>query len=399
MVKKTKALFLTFYFNPDLCAGSFRASALAHELCKQPNLELHVITTMPNRYNEYKAQAENEQRSDNLKVTRIDIPSHRSGIIDQILSFWCFYSKAISLSKKENYDLILATSSRLFTAYLGAKIARSKKSILYLDIRDLARDTLVDLYRPPMNYLLDLFLKRVENYTFNSASHINVVSEGFKNYVNKNYPSVKSSVFSNGIDPEFMDFQHSDDLNFEKRLKTNLIQITYAGNIGAGQALEIIIPELAHKLKSEAFFRIIGSGSRLKALKERVQNLRLDNVIIVEPMDRKELKIEYQMCDILFMHLNDIPAFEKVLPSKIFEYAATGKPILAGVNGYAKSFLEENVTNCEIFYPGNIWEAIEAFKRTDISYENRSKFKNKFSRKLITESMVKDIMRVYQGEK
>ena len=233
------------------------------------------------------------------------------------LYLWCFYSKAISLSKKENYDLILATSSRLFTAYLGAKIARSKKSILYLDIRDLARDTLVDLYRPPMNYLLDLFLKRVENYTFNSASHINVVSEGFKNYVNKNYPSAKISVFSNGIDPEFMDFQHSDDLNFEKRLKTNLIQITYAGNIGAGQALEIIIPELAHKLKSEAFFRIIGSGSRLKALKERVQNLRLDNVIIVEPMDRRELKIEYQMCDLLFMHLNDIPAFEKVLPSKI----------------------------------------------------------------------------------
>ena len=43
--------------------------------------------------------------------------------------------------------------------------------------------------------------------------------------------------------------------------------------------------------------------------------------------------------DVLFLHLNDYSAFRKVIPSKIFEYAATGKPIVAGVSGYAAEFL------------------------------------------------------------
>ena len=46
---------------------------------------------------------------------------------------------------------------------------------------------------------------------------------------------------------------------------------------------------------------------------------------------------------ILFIHLNAYPAFEKVLPSKIFEYAATGKPILAGVSGYSADFIRNNL--------------------------------------------------------
>ena len=58
---------------------------------------------------------------------------------------------------------------------------------------------------------------------------------------------------------------------------------------------------------------------------------------------------EYQKANILFLHLNDLNSFHKVLPSKIFEYAATGKPILAGVKGYAAKFLREQVKGVEIF--------------------------------------------------
>ena len=38
----------------------------------------------------------------------------------------------------------------------------------------------------------------------------------------------------------------------------------------------------------------------------------------------------------LFLQLNNIKAFENVLPSKIFDYGSYNKPILAGVSGIAK---------------------------------------------------------------
>ena len=78
------------------------------------------------------------------------------------------------------------------------------------------------------------------------------------------------------------------------------------------------------------------------------------NVEFLNPVLRDDLMDEYQNADILFLHLNDYKAFQKVLPSKIFEYAATGKPILAGVSGYAAEFLKNEVKGVEIFNPCDV---------------------------------------------
>lgn len=64
---------------------------------------------------------------------------------------------------------------------------------------------------------------------------------------------------------------------------------------------------------------------------------------MVDPVSREEIIDEYMDSDILFIHLNDLPVFEKVVPSKIFELAAIEKPILAGVNGYPREFLSTKI--------------------------------------------------------
>ena len=80
-----------------------------------------------------------------------------------------------------------------------------------------------------------------------------------------------------------------------------------------------------------------------------IKDQQVDNVEICDPVNRDSLLIEYSNTDILFLCLNDKAAFLKVLPSKLFEYAATGKPILAGVSGYAAKFIDENIVGCEVF--------------------------------------------------
>ena len=50
-----KLLLLSFYYPPDLCAGSFRASALIEALSRNrpKDLQVTVLTTQPNRYSKF----------------------------------------------------------------------------------------------------------------------------------------------------------------------------------------------------------------------------------------------------------------------------------------------------------------------------------------------------------
>ena len=109
-------------------------------------------------------------------------------------------------------------------------------------------------------------------------------------------------------------------------------------------------------------------------------------------MPREALIKEYLAADILFLHLNDYEAFKKVLPSKIFEYAALGKPIWAGVSGYAAQFLHEEVSNVAVFSPCDTEQALRVFEQLDIRDAPRDAFVQKFSRKLIMRAMAADIL-------
>lgn len=184
-----KILILSFYYEPDLCAGSFRTTALVEQLKHLKDVELEVITTMPNRYASFSAGALNREFNENIKIHRIDLPSHKSGMLDQIKSFTTFYYEAMKIVKNEEYDVIYATSSRLFTAFLGARIAKKKTKPLYLDIRDIFVDTIKDVLSPKLVFLIKPILSLIEKYTFTSANHINLVSKGFESYFQSRYPN------------------------------------------------------------------------------------------------------------------------------------------------------------------------------------------------------------------
>ena len=122
--------------------------------------------------------------------------------------------------------------------------------------------------------------------------------------------------------------------------------------------------------------------------------LGVSNVDIVIPIERSELLIEYQNADILFLHLNSHAAFKKVLPSKIFEYAAIGKPILAGVSGFSAEFLNTYVKNSAVFEPCNLNQALDSLKLLKLRHTDRNSFIQQFSRSKIMNDMAMSIISV-----
>jgi hypothetical protein len=382
-----KILFLSFYFEPDLCAGSFRNSPLLTEVSKSlsDSGRITVITTKPNRYSSFKEDALSLEEKTNYTVHRIQLPSHQSGMKDQIIAFRTYYNEVKKIVKGEKYDLVYASSSRLFTAYLGYTIAKRQGVTLYLDIRDIFVDTMNDVLQQGIVKRLALpVLKIIEKKVFSYATHINLISGGFKDYFKKYKPTF--TFYPNGIDDIFLENECDYVSDGVKRV------ITYAGNIGQGQGLHKIIPQAAQELGDGYVFQVIGDGGAKQQLIDEVTQRSLSNVVFKNPVRRNELIDIYNHSDYLFIHLNDFDAFKKVLPSKIFELGTFKKPIIAGVGGFANSFMRENISNIILFKPCDVNDMVKQIKDYSYHLEDRVEFKNKFKRSQVNQEMAKSIL-------
>ena len=385
-----KILYLTYYFRPDLCAGSFRNSSLFEAVLEQLGEGdfVHVITTIPNRYGSYSVEGLKEETGENYRIDRLTVPMHASGMAEQAKAFTAYYKGAMKLINGEHYDMVFASSSRLFTAFLGKRCAVKNHCPLYLDIRDIFVDTMKDIFKNKkiVRVTAGWVLGLIEKYTFKNANHINLISGGFKPYFEK-YKKPTYSEYSNGIDDVFIEAGKDASVD-----KGKPYIITYAGNMGSGQGLEKIIPEAAKKLGSDYQFRLIGDGGTRKKLEEKLNELNVENVELMNPVARKELIEYYKDSTFLFFHLNDLEAFKKVMPSKMFEYGAFDKPIIAGVGGYAAQFVEKNIPNHILFKPTDLDDFVSQMKNYQLKFERRDEFIQNFSRKSIDKKLAASIV-------
>lgn len=390
MVHSLRVLVLSFYYFPDLSAGSFRNTALVESLQKKlpSGSKIDVVTTLPSRYASFNVEAPQHEETDGLTIHRIATPRHKSGMLDQSLIFMSFAREAIRLTKLKDYDLVYASSSRLMTAVLGAFIARQKKLPLYLDIRDIFVDTIKDVLSRRLIWAFKPLFSAVERWAFKRANKVNLVSGGFREYFESRYPGKQLSYFTNGIDQVFITAQPENT----RDATSDLPEVVYAGNFGEGQGLHSIIPQLTKHFDGRLKFKLLGDGGRKLELETALREHKVTNVELLAPVSRRELIEIYQQADVLFLHLNDYDAFLKVLPSKIFEYAAVGKPIWAGVSGFAAEFLHENVTNAAVFHPCNVKQAIESFERLELKTQPRKVFVESFSREGIMQKMAADVL-------
>ena len=382
---KKRYFIFTFYYEPDLCAGTFRSSGLVRQLYKNFNeAEIYVFASQPNRYDSYSPK---QPLYENLN-SRIHI--YRSPIIRRVpfkspLNFLIYFVFSIYKSIRiKNPDVVFATSSRLFTAILGYVVSRiTKCEKLIIDIRDIFSDTLASL-KKNSNYILQIskIIKKIEKLILEKADVVIFVSEGFVQYF-KELDLQNYYVLTNGIDENFL------NESYEKEIVSKSKKIVYLGNIGEGQGLQYILPNIAEEISSDYSIEVYGGGKYQHELKNICMDMGLQNKIKINgPVTRREVIQIYKDADYLFLHLNNYKAFEKVLPSKIFEYANTNKPILAGVNGYAREFIQDNVDGCLLFEPCNSKDFIQKFNQKKLKpFYDRSEFVKQYTREEISKKI------------
>tara|TARA_X000001036_G_scaffold435589_1_gene477081 strand:- start:665 stop:1795 length:1131 start_codon:yes stop_codon:yes gene_type:complete len=351
-----------------------------------------VCTTFPQRYGHMKDVPKVEIVGKS-RIHRFYTPEHNNSFILQFFSYLIFGVSTVffTLRNKNKFDVVFATSSRLGTGVLGYIVSKILKKKLALDIRDIFSDSLesLDFCKTILGKFFVKLVKKIETIICERSLWINFVSPGFLRYAHMSPAGKHICLFSNGIDDIFLQNKFENPGAFN-----NPMVITYAGNIGYGQGLEKTVIPIAEYFKEEVVFKLVGDGSSVKLIKKLIKKKSIKNIQIFKPVKRNKLLEIYNKSDVLFLQLNKVKAFEHVLPSKIFDYGSFHKPILAGVSGTAKNFLQKNFKNIYIYPPDNFVQAIQNIKKIKedekIEIDNSS-FIDNYARKNIMKKMVESI--------
>ena len=389
-----RILIVSYFFRPDLRPGSFRTSALVDALrdLVPAGSQIDVVTTLSARYDLPASDVSLTEQQAGLCIFRIALPKRQMSMIDQTIAFLAFSCGARRRVADRKYDLVFATSGRLMTAVLGAWIAKGKGAKLYLDIRDIFVENIDEMLPRKIRWIVKPIFSQLEKWAIERAAKVNLVSEGFSEYFTKRYPLLRFSYLTNGIDDEFLAVAPTETSRPMLQMRDKMLTVLYAGNLGDGQGLHRIIPRLAKRMESRVQFVVIGDGNSKRALVEALTSASVTNVKLIPPVNREELLKAYRVADVLFLHLNDYAAFKKVLPSKLFEYGALGKPVWAGVAGYPAKFVRSEIRNAAVFSPCDVEDAIQAFANLRLQDLPRPEFIAKYSRSNISQQLAGDIL-------
>jgi glycosyltransferase involved in cell wall biosynthesis len=117
-------------------------------------------------------------------------------------------------------------------------------------------------------------------------------------------------------------------------ITVDCIKILYAGNFGLLQNLFTILEAVRAFNCTQYQLYLVGNGADKDRIKNYVNQHRLnDRVFIFDSVSFGELVKFYEQCDIVYGQIINTKALKTAVPSKVFEYASLGKPIIYGIRG------------------------------------------------------------------
>ena len=155
-----------------------------------------------------------------------------------------------------------------------------------------------------------------------------------------------------------------------------ITNITFTGNIGTAQGLEIL-PETAAALKKQDIrvrFNIIGDGRNKKNLINQIQEKQVDeyfNLVGWQPAE--DIPSIISASDAAFLSFANNPLYSMTIPAKLQSYMACGIPIIGSVSGESERIITES--NCGIVCKiGDYHDLAKAIKQfIDLSPEEKNR--------------------------
>lgn len=236
----------------------------------------------------------------------------------------------------ENPDVIY-TSGPHPLAWLAAKhIAKRSNAKLLVETRDLWPETFVAMGRFSKNHPVALILYAIEKNVYKAADRLIFTFPGGDEYVkNLGIDTSKVRYINNGID--LNEFKAAKEIRFEdERYEGDDFKVIFTGAMGRANAVDSLV-KAAEIIQNRGISNIkvylFGHGTEEEELKKHVSDNGLNNVVFMGKVEKKYIPNILSRADLNILSLAHLPGLFKygLSPNKLFEYFASGKPIISNV--------------------------------------------------------------------
>ncbi len=351
-----RILFFSHYFPPERNAPAART--LGH--CKRWVAAGHhvtVVTCAPHHprgilFPGYHNRLRQVETVEGIRVVRcLTYLAANQGTLKRSASYLFYVIAAVACAWLEPPpDAVIATSPQFFCGWAGVLFGRLRRKPLLLEIRDLWPESIEAVGALRTRSVLRL-LAALERRMYQASQHIVTVAESLReSLIERGVEPRKISVVMNGVDQELFVPRAPDSALIDEFDVRGSFVVTYCGTIGMAHGLEIVLRAAVRLLERghpKIRFLLVGDGAQMSALRDEALQRELHNVSFVGSVDRERVPAVLSISNACLIHLRNVKTFMGAMPSKIFEAAAMERPIILGVAGFARDFIEG--ADCGIF--------------------------------------------------
>ncbi|WP_078123848.1 glycosyltransferase family 4 protein [Leptospira alexanderi] len=310
------------------------AAKMMHELAvkfKEKGHEITVVTPGVDLDESYKRKSLDGVSILQFVSGRIKNVSKIRRLINELMlsrRAWRYLKKYFIQNR---HDLIIYYSPSIFWGSLVFRLKKLWRVPSYLILRDFFPQWVIDNGIIREKSLMAFFFRYYEKLNYKTANWIGIQSPANMEWFSKKFPEFKNTrlLYNWATDSPVLNKEnfYRKKLNLEEK-----VVFFYGGNIGKAQDMMNLV-RLADKMKSrtDVAFLLVGTGDEVGIVRNSIQDLKLTNMILLDPVPQEEFKIMLAEFDVgLFtLHFNHKT---HNFPGKILGYMVQGKPILGVVN-------------------------------------------------------------------
>lgn len=341
-----KILFLTHYFPPEVNAPASRTFEHCREWAREGH-DVTVVTNTPNHpkgeiYPGYRNRLIQKEDMGEIQVIRmLTYVTANEGVIKRTLNFVLFLMMSVfSTPFFPRCDIVVSTSPQFFAGLAGYFVSRLKRVPWVLEIRDLWPESILSVGAISSPRVIRI-LEGLEAFAYRKADAIVSVTDAFKPHIETRGGGGKVSVIKNGVDLSLFEAAPRDRAFAEELGIDGKFVAAYVGTHGMAHGLDTIL-DAAQRLDGDpsVVFLLVGEGSEKRRLERKRDALGLTNVVLMGQQPKDSMPRLWSVADVSLVLLRKLDLFTTVIPSKIFESMAMGKPIILGVLGESRAIVE-----------------------------------------------------------
>lgn len=342
-----RILALSHYYPPEVNAPASRLSEHAR-VWRDAGHEVIVVTCAPNHpagklYPGYRNRFWQEETVDGIRVIRLwTWLAANEGFLPRIANYLSFFfSVAVWIRRFPRTDVVMSTSPQFFCGLAGG-LLRLRKRPWVLEIRDLWPESIVTVGAMKRGLAIRM-IEKIEAFAYRKADLVVSVTDGFVPHIRARRPKGPIAVIKNGVDlARFAGDPAAANAFRAAHGLTGKFVASYVGTHGMAHGLETVIAA-AERLRGRDDIAIlmVGGGAEREAIKALRDARGLTNIVMLDQLPKEMMPAVWGASDAALVLLKRVDTFKTVIPSKIFEAMALGVPMILGVEGEAKTLLDE----------------------------------------------------------